>query len=553
MSAAAIPAQRTAITVVIGAVYFVVCGVIAVWATRRTRTGDDFFVAGSGIGLWTMTLSAMAASLSGFIFIGGPGLLYTVGFGALFISLSASITTPVSAWLLAVPLRALRDTHGAITVPDAVGIRYGSRLAQGICAVAIVVATVGYVATNFLALGVVVQAIFPLSLPVATVTGVGVVVAYSVTGGILAGVYTDVFQGSIKAVASVLVFVAVLRAGHGLGAISHTLLARDAAFIGPWGTMTPLAALSLFFLFGVGTLGQPQVISKYYMLRDPSQLRWYPLLMTLILIVTLLLFFGVGIGVKAAVLRGAIAPLARADDATPVFLMTQTAPWLAAIVFSGIAAAIMGTVNAFFNVGGAALAHDLPVALGCPVRNELAVGRWATLVIAAASAALAMQSGAVVALLGIFGWGLFASTLVPSLAIGINWRGATAAGAVWSMVVGLVVTLVAESANHFGWYPLPNGVNASGLALVLAILTLFVVSWGTGRGRERRAMRCTEPGAPTRRGAGARLLSVGTQPITRCESPTGPQAIRCPARVPPALRMIKLFARTGPASRRLRV
>jgi chromosomal replication initiator protein len=56
--------------------------------------------------------------------------------------------------------------------------------------------------------------------------------------------------------------------------------------------LTPLAALSFFFVFGLGTLGQPHVVHKYYMLRDPRRLRWYPLLMTGALVISLLLYFG---------------------------------------------------------------------------------------------------------------------------------------------------------------------------------------------------------------------------------------------------------------------
>ena len=472
-----LPHPDGGITLGVAIAYFAVCGAIATWAARRTRTRDDFFVAGGGIGLWTMTLAAMAATLSGFIFIGGPGLLYGAGVGALFISLSASITTPMSAWLLGARMRALRETRGAITVPDALRLRYDSPAAQGVGAVAILIATVGYVATNLLALGLVLQAIFAIPLTTGVWIGTLIVVGYSATGGILAGVYTDVFQGTIKAGASVLVFAAVLRSGHGLAGISHTILAHDAGFIGPWGHMTPLAALSLFFLFGVGTLGQPHVVSKYYMLKDPDQLRWYPLLMTVVLLVTLLLFFGIGLGVKAAVLAGEMPALANRDDATPAFLLQRTAPWLAAIVFSGIAAAIMGTVNAFLNVGAAAITHDIPRALGRTVSDELRTGRIATVGIALVAALLAGYSGAAVAFLGIFGWGLFASTLVPSLAIGLNWPGATRAGAIASMLAGLAVTLTLESLNRVAVFTLPAGVSASGLALVTSLLTFFAVSW----------------------------------------------------------------------------
>ena len=82
---------------------------------------------------------------------------------------------------------------------------------------------------------------------------------------------------------------------------------------------------------------------------------------------------------------------------------------LAAVVFSGVAAAIMSTVNSFMNVGAAALIHDLPVALGRRVRNELLWGRIATVGISLLAAVLAQLSGTLVAFLGIFGFGLFAA------------------------------------------------------------------------------------------------------------------------------------------------
>jgi Na+/proline symporter len=97
---------------------------------------------------------------------------------------------------------------------------------------------------------------------------------------------------------------------------------------------------------------------------------------------------------------------------------------------------------------------------------------------------LALQPGQVVAMLGIFAWGLFASTLVPSLAIGLNWPGATRSGAISSMSVGLVVTLLFESLGQLNVYVLPTGVTGTGLALVLSLLTFFTVSWFT---RDRAA------------------------------------------------------------------
>jgi Na+/proline symporter len=476
---APLPRAADPAVVAVSVAYFAVVAGIAVWAARRTRTARDFFLAGRGIGLGTLAIAAMAATLSGFAFVGGPGLVYTLGLGAMMIVLPASLTNTMQAWALARRLRLLGEVRGLLTIPDAIGARYRSPAAQGLAGVAILVAIVGYMATNVLALGLVVDAVFGTGLGWGIWLGAGVVLAYSAAGGILAGVYTDLFQGAVMALASTLVFLLALDSGGGLAGISRTILANDPGFLAPWGHLTPLGALSFFFVFGAGALAQPHVVHKFYMLRDPGRLRWYPLLMTAALLLTLLLYFGVGVAVKAAVASGAMPPLARADDATPAFLLRHTPAALAGLVFAGVAAAIMSTVNSFLNIGAAVITHDLPAALGRRVRDELWWGRVTTVLISVAAAAVAQASGALVAFLGIFGWGLFASTLVPALAIGLNWRGATRAGAIASIGTGLVTTLAFEALAYAGLYRFPTGVTVSGLSLVLSLLVFFGVSWLT--------------------------------------------------------------------------
>lgn len=465
--------------VVVGLLYALIVAAIAVWAGRRTRTARDFFVAGEGIGVWTLAIAAMAATLSGFAFIGGPGLVYSLGLGAVLIILPASLTNTMSAWMLAKRMRLLGEVRGLITVPDAIGARYRSPLAQGLAGVAILVAIVGYMATNVLALGLVVDALFGTGLSWGIWIGLAAVVAYSAAGGILAGVYTDVFQGGVMAVASLLVFGFAMRSGGGLAEISRTILAADPGFLEPWGRLTPLAALSFFFVFGMGALGQPHVVHKFYMLKDPLRLKWYPAIMTGAMLVTLLLYFGVGVAVKAEVVSGGLAPLARADDATPTFLLGYTPALLGGLVFAGVAAAIMSTVNSFLNIGAAVITHDLPTALGRRRPDELVWGRISTIAISLLAGAVAQLSGTLVAFLGIFGWGLFASTLVPALAIGLNWPGATRSGAIASIATGLVTTLGFESAAYFEVFTFPAGVTVSGLSLVLSLLVFFGVSWLT--------------------------------------------------------------------------
>jgi Na+/proline symporter len=381
-------------------------------------------------------------------------------------------------------MRLLGEIRGLITVPDAIGARYRSRLAQGLSAIAILFAVIGYMATNILALGLVIDAIFGVGLGWGIWLGMGVTLAYSASGGIVAGIYTDIFQGTLMAGAAVLVFLAALKVGGGLSEISRTIIAAEPRFLEPWGALTPLAALSFFFIFGLGSLGQPHVIHKFYMLKDPRRLRWSPLLMTLAILLTMLPFFGVGVTMKALVVRGELPPLDSPDLATPTFLLRFTPVFLAGIAFAGVAAAIMSTVNSFMNIGAAALTHDLPVAFGRTPRRVLLRGRIYTVLISVLAAILAQLSGTLVAFLGIFGFGLFASTLVPALAIGLNWKGATREGAIASIAVGMLMTLLFETLSYFEIYSFPAGVAIAGLSLVLSILTFFVVSWIT---RERAA------------------------------------------------------------------
>lgn len=466
----------------VGLAYLAGVAAIGVWAARRTRTSRDFFAAGRSIGIVALSLSTMSATLSGFVFIGGPGLMQSAGLGALFIVLSTGVTGALGVWVVGRRLRLLAEVRDILTIPDALAARFGGGWVPGLAAGGILVAVVGYMATNLLALGVVVDTLFGTGVGWGIWLGTAVLVAYTATGGILAAIYTDVLQGGLMAVAAVGVCTVALEAGGGLASMSRTLLEADPGFLGPFGHLSPMTALGFYLLFAVGSLGQPHVIHKFMMIEDPRQLRWYPLAMTGAMTVVLLLFFAVGVTTRVLVLRGEMAPLATPDEATPAFLLAYAPPLLAGLVFAGVLAAIMSTLNSFMNVGAAALTRDLPRALGRPVADELAVGRWATVALSVAAAAAAHASGTLVAFLGIFGFGLFAATLVPGVAVGLNWRGATRAGAIAGLITGLAGTVLLETLAFAEVWRLPGTLSVPVTALTLALLAFLSVSWLT-RGR----------------------------------------------------------------------
>src|SRR5690349_1489241 len=216
----------------VGIAYFIACALIGWWATRRTRTTEDFFVAGRSIGLVPFAIAAMATTLSGFTFIGGPGLVYSIGMTAVFIILPAAFTNTMGAWVLGKRMRLLGERRRLMTVPDALAARYRSREVQGLGAIAILVGILGYVATNILALGIIVDAILGIGLGPSIWAGTIVLLAYSAGGGILAGIWTDVFQGALMAIASSIVFVFALDSGGGLGAITRSIQSVDPTLLG---------------------------------------------------------------------------------------------------------------------------------------------------------------------------------------------------------------------------------------------------------------------------------------------------------------------------------
>ncbi len=476
-------------------VYFVVVLAIGVWASRRTRTSRDFFIAGQSLGLLVTGLATMSAAFSGFVFLGGPGLTYEIGLASLFIVVPVGLTPGLLCWVVAKRLRLLAEVRDVLTIPDAILCRYRSRTASGLAALAVVVGTVGYLGAQLLAMGILIESIFGTrallgdwSLAVAMGVGLVVVLAYAIGGGMIAGVYTDVVQGALMVVAAVAVFACALDAGGGLGEITRSIAdseAFGADFLDPLGEVPVFTALGFFFVFSVGTLGQPHMLHKFYMLRDPRRLEWFPLVLGLSQSLCLLIWVGIGLAVPALVAAGRLEPLALADAAAPLFLLEHTPGILAGLVFASILAAIMSTADSFVNIGSAALVRDLPRALGFEPRDELARGRLAVVGVALAAAVFAYLYGDLIALLGTFAFGTFAAALAPALAVGLNWRRVTAGAASASIATGLVANLALELLGRQSVVPTPfaRGVLPSAVALAASFTVLFVGSW-LSRGEE---------------------------------------------------------------------
>ena len=478
-------AHRSVITLACVTAYLAICVAVGIWAMRRTRTSRDFFVAGRGLGVWVTAIAIFSSTLSGFAFVGGPGLTYRMGMSSVWMILTSATGYAAAFALLAKRLRLIAELRDTLSLPDAVGARYNSRTTQFLMAVAILLGVMGYLATQILAMATVLQTVLAgvpwigeLHLVTCVGISVSILVFYCVTGGVIASVYTDVLQGAMMVVAAFLIVLTAQSAvDGGFTGMSLTLMQDDPEAIGPWGTLGMFASLSFFFLFAVGNAGQPQVITKFMMFRRVADAKLILPLTVAGYTVSALLWLIVGLAMRALVLQGQHIELPSADLASAAFLQAFAHPLLAGVVFAGLLAAIMSTTDAFLNIGAACVMRDIPKALlGRTVRRELFAARVATVAIGVFAAAFALYShyynARLIALLGVFGAATFAAAIVPAVVIGFNWKRATALAANVSIAVSLLLNLGIELLD----ITLPYGIHGGVPALITSLAIFLAIS-----------------------------------------------------------------------------
>ena len=461
--------------------YMAMCIGVGLWAMRRTKSTQDFFMAGRHLGFIVASVAVFSSTMSGWGFVGGPGLVYKMGTSSFWMFISASIGMSLTFFLLGKRLRLLAELRESISLPDAVAARYGSPTTSLLTAVAILLGVMGYLATQVLAMATVLQGILAdvswvghLSIEVCVAISTAVLVFYCVTGGIIASVYTDLVQGIIMVMAALLILVAAIgTVDGGLSGMSQTIIADDPEAMSPWGTLGMIGCLSWYFIMVLGACGQPHVITKLMMTKRVEDARHILPVSVIGYGITALLWIAIGLSMRALVLQGSHAELINADDAASQFLQHYAHPILSGIVFAALLAAIMSTADSFLNIGAAAVVHDIPRALrGRSLHQELLWARVATVLIAMAAAGFALYSGDLVALLGAFGWSTFAAAIVPTVAIGFNWKRATALACNLAIVSSLLLNF---SLKLFE-IELPHGFHGGAFSLLVSLTLFFGVS-----------------------------------------------------------------------------
>ena len=206
--------------------YKLVLIAIGFWASRRTKDGTDFSLGGRGLGPWVAALSSSASSSSAWTMLGLSGLAFSKGLWAFWL-VPACVSGFIYNWcIVARRLRTASETHGSVTLTDFLATDSSPRLSRWIkvSASIIILLSLGiYVASQFQGAGKTFQDTLGLSSTHAIIVGAAIVFVYTVTGGFWAVSVSDVIQGLMMVLASIIVPVAALMAVGGFGALDKAL------------------------------------------------------------------------------------------------------------------------------------------------------------------------------------------------------------------------------------------------------------------------------------------------------------------------------------------
>ncbi len=433
------------------------------------RDSTDYFAAGHRAGAWLVGVAGTAAAVSGFTFVGGPGLFAVAGVGSLWIILSAPLTGALQCWAVGEPVVELVERHRVVTIPELLAARFAGPATRSVAAAVVVVGCVASLAVQARAAAVLGEDFLHVPGAAAAVAAMVATTAYTALGGMRAGLVADAVQGAVMAGLAMLLAGAALAAAGGPAAAVVTLARARPELLGSFGTAAPSRAWAWYLLFCLGTCAQPHYVQKFLFLRSRAQLRLLPAVLTGALVATLAVWIGVGLAGSALAARGVVA-LVRPDDLAPR-TMGSLGTW--AVLTAGVAvlAAMMSTTASFLNMAAAAVTRDIREAFGKPALG-VGAARLATVLFAVAATAVGVASQRAVVLLGLVGWGFFTAALLPVMTLGLAWRGATARAAAAAVATGALADLVLEGIRG----RLPDGVEPGLAGAALGTLVLVALS-----------------------------------------------------------------------------
>ena len=463
-------------TIIALIVYAAAMTLIGCISYGKSKTLDGFLIGGRKIGAWSTAFAYGTTYFSAVVFVGYAGQHgWNIGLGAVWIGIGNAVLGCLLSWLLfSDRTRKMTKKLNARTMPDYFEKRYDSKGIKILSSVIIFVFLVPYSAAVYKGLGALFSAVFPTvetwvwMLLIACLTAV-----YLVAGGYVATSYTNLVQGIVM-LAGVVCLIAAVLSHDAVGGIAG-LVENLKNFVSVPGDPNPTTGAQLTDVFGgssfkflcfnilltsFGTWGLPQMIGKFYAIKDTAAIKRGTVISTVFCVV-----IGCGaylIGSTSRLILGGTLPEGGIDSVIPAVLMEVLGNGtlgmiLLAVMMILLLSASMSTLQSVVLTSASAVAVDLIPAVSKKTfssKSQMLLTRILCFAFVACSFVFATQNIPIIVNLMSFSWGIVSGCFIGPYIWGLFSKKITKAGAYAGVLAGLLTvggtTLAITLQSGFG-------------------------------------------------------------------------------------------------------
>lgn len=472
-------------------IYLLAVLYVGYWGMKRSKTLEDFVLAGRNIPPLILAFTLLATWFSGWAFVGNPGYMYAFGFPAMHWNLFLGIGIMLSIVFFALPLRTSTERLKSLSIPDWIGDRYDSKSARGLVAILAIIVLIISMVAQYKAIALLFEPFLGLTFQQTTIIFGLIVIFYACVGGLFAVAYTDFLQGAMMlpiALAPIMAFVMVGGTSGFLDSIAGKVEPYYTGFSG--GLNTPMYLLAIGIVFLLMHVSSVYNSVRFLFLKREKgsyvKMLWYVLALYCILWVA---------GFTGWFGKAIYPDLASPDQIMPLMITTVFPRAVALVLTLTILAAVMSSSDSILMAMGTAFGRDLYHKCIKPEASEKSVmqlTRVSIIVLGIIPIVMLLwrtpQFLAIFMAMGTTGLG---TAILAPIILGLYWKRGTKYGALASIILG--PTTYVAGIKYAGWAWPYAGVLAIALSTVLYVVISLVteppseeiVTLGvTGRGLE---------------------------------------------------------------------
>lgn len=466
--------------------FFAVMVGIGFYSRKHATNVDGFVLGGRSVGPWLTAFAYGTSYFSAVVFVGYAGQFgYKYGISATWIGIGNALIGSLLAWIVLGRRTRIMSKHlKAKTMPDYFGKRFDSNALRVTAAVISFVFLIPYTASVYNGLSRLFEMAFDVPYTVCVVVMAALTCVYVILGGYMATAINDFVQGIVMLVGIVAVIASVLNGQGGfmqavfkLSEIPSDIpvtMGQQGAFTSFFGP-DPLNLLGVVILTSLGTWGLPQMVSKFYAIRDEKAVKTGTVISTLFAIVVS----------GGCYFLGGFARLFDSDairngqggivyDAIIPTMLNSLSDILIGIVIVLVLSASMSTLSSLVLTSSSTLTLDFlkgNIIKKMNEKKQLLTMRIFLVFFVVISVVIALDPPTFIAQLMGISWGALAGAFLAPFMYGLYWKGVTKS-AVWaSFICGVGIT-VSNMFFHF----IASPINAGAIAMVAGLIVVPVVS-----------------------------------------------------------------------------